>query len=87
MSMAPDSPPPIPPGRPLPPQRHGCATAMMVIFGLILLVPGLCAILFGVGALADSSRDPTLVVLVLFGLLVGFTGVMLIRSAVRGPRS
>ena len=85
MNTIPGSPPPMPPGPP-PAQRHGCATAIMVIFGIILLLPGLCAILFGVGALADHSTDPTLVVLVLFGLLVGFAGVMLLRSAIRGPR-
>jgi uncharacterized membrane protein HdeD (DUF308 family) len=85
MSTAPDSPPPIPPGPP-PAQRHGCATAIMVIFGIILLLPGLCAILFGVGALADHSSDPTLVVLVVIGIAVGFAGIMLIREAIRGPR-
>ncbi|WP_245321684.1 hypothetical protein [Bradyrhizobium sp. LTSPM299] len=70
----------------LPPQRGGCATAFMVLFGLILLLPGLCAILFGVGSLTDSSMDPTLLFLVLLGLLVGFAGVMLIRAAIKGPR-
>ncbi|KJC61423.1 hypothetical protein UP10_07710 [Bradyrhizobium sp. LTSPM299] len=79
------SPPPsLPPM--LPPQRGGCATAFMVLFGLILLLPGLCAILFGVGSLTDSSMDPTLLFLVLLGLLVGFAGVMLIRAAIKGPR-
>ena len=58
----------------------------MVLFGLILLLPGLCAILFGVGSLTDSSMDPTLLFLVLLGLLVGFAGVMLIRAAIKGPR-
>ncbi|KJC43971.1 hypothetical protein UP09_16630 [Bradyrhizobium sp. LTSP885] len=71
-------PPPVPP-------RSGCATAFMVLFGLILLLPGLCAILFGVGSLTDSSMDPTLLFLVLLGLLVGFAGVMLIRAAIKGP--
>jgi hypothetical protein len=87
MSTAPDPPPPIPPGLPPPEQRHGCATAFMVIFGLILLLPGLCAILFGVGALADHSTDPSLVVLVIIGVAGGFAGVMLIRNAIRGRRS
>ena len=91
--MTDDSRPVMPDGSPppslppmLPPQRGGCATAFMVLFGLILLLPGLCAILFGVGSLTDSSMDPTLLFLVLLGLLVGFAGVMLIRAAIKGPR-
>ena len=41
-SPAPDSPPPPGP----PPERSGCATAFMLVAGLILLVPGaLCAVL------------------------------------------
>jgi hypothetical protein len=58
----------------------------MVIFGIILLLPGLCAILFGVGSFTSSSPDPTILSLVLLGLLVGFAGVMLIWNAIRGPR-
>ena len=50
------------------------------------LLPGLCTILCGVGALADHSTDPTLVGLVVIGLAVGFAGIMLIRQAIRGPR-
>jgi hypothetical protein len=77
------SPPPsLPP--PLPPQRGGCATAFMVLFGLILLLPGLCAILFGVGGLTESRPDPSVVFLILLGLAVCFAGVMLIRAAIKG---
>ena len=41
------TPPIAPPSRhaPPPPPRSGCATALMVIVGIILLLPGLCAIL------------------------------------------
>ena len=74
----------IPPAPP-PPQRHGCLTAIMVIAGLIMLLPGLCAIIFGVGSLTGSSMDPTVLVLVVLGLLVGFLGIMLIRTAVKSP--
>jgi hypothetical protein len=75
-----DTPPPPPP-----PQRHGCLTAIMVIAGLIMLLPGLCAIIFGVGSLTNSSMEPIVMVLVVLGLFVGFLGIMLIRAAVRGP--
>jgi hypothetical protein len=86
MSEAPP-PPPVPPvPRPLA-QRSGCLTAIMIVAGLIMLLPGLCAVIFGVGALTDSSFDQTLAVLVLLGLFVGFLGVMLIRAGIKGPRA
>ena len=79
----PEPPPPVPPP---PPKRDGCATAFMVLFGIILLLPGLCAIVFGVGNLTSSSPDSVVTLLVLLGLLVGAGGVLLIRAAIRGPR-
>jgi hypothetical protein len=81
MSTAPESLPPPPP----PAQRSGCLTALMVVAGLIMLLPGLCAVIFGVGSLTNSSIEPILMVLVLLGLFVGFLGIMLIRAAVKGP--
>ena len=84
MSTVPESPPP-PPRLPPPAQRDGCLTALMVVAGLIMLLPGLCAIIFGVGSLTNSSIEPIVMVLVLFGLFVGFLGILLIRAAVRGP--
>jgi len=58
----------------------------MVLFGIALLLPGLCALLFGVGIMADQHPDPSTISLVVLGLLVGFAGIMLIREAIRGPR-
>jgi len=87
MSTVPESPPPEPPQLPPPAQRHGCLTALMVIAGLIMLLPGLCAIIFGVGSLTGSSIEPIVTVLVLLGLCVGFLGIMLIRAAVKSPRA
>jgi hypothetical protein len=89
MSDRPPVPPPPPqlPGefsRP-PPPRSGCATAFMVLVGIILLLPGLCAILFGVGSLGSSHMDSTVLFLILLGLAVGFAGIMLIRAAIKGP--
>jgi hypothetical protein len=62
-------------------------TAFLILLGCIMLLPGLCALVFGVGMLGSSHLDPTVMVLVIFGLAVGFAGVMLIRSATRrrGP--
>jgi hypothetical protein len=84
MNTVPESPPPAPPRPPPPAQRSGCLTALMVIAGLIMLLPGLCAIIFGVGSLTNSSVEPIVMVLVLLGLFVGFLGIMLIRAAVGG---
>jgi hypothetical protein len=71
MSTVPETPPPAPPRLPPPAQRSGCLTAIMVVAGLIMLLPGLCAIIFGVGSLTGSSIDPTVLTLVVIGLAVG----------------
>jgi hypothetical protein len=72
----PTVPPPLP--------RGGCMTAFMVIVGTILLLPGLCALIFGGMALSQPRFDLGLTPYILIGLLVGFAGVMLIRAATRG---
>jgi hypothetical protein len=78
-------PPPIPPRAP-PPQRNGCLTAFMVLVGIILLLPGLCALVFGVGSLSSSHYDPGFTPFIVFGALLGIAGGVLIRSAIRGRR-
>jgi hypothetical protein len=77
-----DTPSPRPP--PLPP-RNGCLTAFMVLAGVILLLPGLCALIFGGMALSEPHFDPGFMPFIVIGLLAGFGGVMLIRAAIRGP--
>ena len=87
-----ESPPPTPdlpsapPAAGMPPPRSGCLTAFMVIVGVVLLLPGLCALVFGAGSLFSTSYDSGFTPFILFGLLVGFGGVMMIRAALRGPR-
>ena len=49
-----------------------------------LLLPGLCALLFGFGGLTESRPDPSILFLILLGLAVCFAGVMLIRAAIKG---
>jgi formate hydrogenlyase subunit 3/multisubunit Na+/H+ antiporter MnhD subunit len=78
MSIAPESPPPAP--------RSGFLTAVMVLVGIILLLPGLCAVIFGLGEFTGSSVDPTVMLLVLIGLALGAVGIWLIWNAIRGPR-
>ena len=85
-----DAPPPPPPYEYRPPPtepRSGCLTAFMILVGCILLLPGLCALLFGGIALTQRHFEADLVPLVMFGLLVGALGILLIRAATRGPRS
>lgn len=79
-------PPPIPPRAP-PPPRNGCLTALMVIVGIILLLPGLCALIFGVGSLSSSHYDPGFTPCIVFGALLGIAGFALIRFAIRDRQS
>jgi hypothetical protein len=76
----------MPPFAP-PPPRGGCLTAFMILVGIVLLVPGLCALGFGASGLFSSSHyESGLTPFILVGLLVGFGGIMLIRAGIRGPR-
>ncbi|MBR0824977.1 hypothetical protein JQ596_05480 [Bradyrhizobium manausense] len=84
-----DTPPPVLPPVPTPDRaRSGCLTALMVIFGIIMLLPGLCALLFGGMSVFEGGRiDTDIAPLVFLGLVVGAVGVALIWAAIRGRRS
>jgi hypothetical protein len=82
-SQQPASPPPPPPMQ----KRSGCLTALMVIFGIIMLLPGACALLFGGISVFDGGRMGSDVAsLVFLGLVVGVGGVALIWAAIKGRR-
>lgn len=66
---------------PSPPSRSGCATALMVMFGVILLLPGFCAVIFVVDSIQSSHFDIRFTPVLVLALLVAFAGVMLIRAA------
>ena len=53
-----DPPPPTPPGPPpaSTDKRSGCLTALMAIFGIFMLLPGLCALLFGGMSVFEDGR-------------------------------
>src|SRR5262249_33979644 len=70
---------------PPPPQRDGCLMALMTLAGLILLLPGICALGFAVG---DRSWWPDRRgLLVLWGCRgIGGGGIVLIGSAAGQPR-
>ena len=69
-----------------PSPRNGCLTAFMVIAGIIMLLPGLCGLIFGVGNLGSSHSDPVITQLALLGLAIGVGGGFLIRAAIRGQK-
>ena len=71
---------PLPPA---PPRRNGVLTVFMVLAGIIMLLPGLCAVVFGVASINDSMLRNFLPLIVVC-LLIGFGGIMLLRAAYRG---
>ena len=83
MSTIPGPPPPSPPSPPPPEQRSGCLTAILIVIGIILLLPGLCSLLFVVGGLVKTAEDVQFVALL---MMVGAAGVALIWWAIRGRR-
>lgn len=84
-----DTPPPAPPPPPPVPRerRGGCLTALMAIFGIFMLLPGLCALLFGgMSVVEDGKIAADIAPLVLLGIAVGIGGVALIWGAIKGRR-
>jgi len=60
--------------------RHPALTVLMVIFGLILLLPGLCAVLF---MATGGGNDSALIGLWLLCILVSLGGIWLLVKAFR----
>ena len=81
----PPPPPPIAPGPPPPPVRSGCVTAILIVIGIILLLPGLCALIFGGMAWSDHSFEDVFNGFVTTGLVIGGLGILLIWYAIRRP--
>jgi uncharacterized membrane protein HdeD (DUF308 family) len=59
----------------------------MTVVGVILLLPGVCAVIFGGIALTEPRFESDFVPFILFGVAVGIGGVFLIRAALRGPQA
>jgi CHASE1-domain containing sensor protein len=58
----------------------------MIVAGIILLLPGLCAIIFAAGSIVNMHYDSDIMALATLGLLIGAGGVLLIVRAIRGRR-
>jgi hypothetical protein len=67
---------------PPPPPRSGCLTVFLIATGLVLLLPGICALGF---ASTDRSMltDPTGLLIVFVCLAIAAGGIALIWAAVR----
>jgi hypothetical protein len=81
MSDQQQTPPPGPT-----PGRNPWVTALLILIGVILLLPGLCSLIFSVVLFANpggSGGDPRLLSLLIFCFLVGAGGVALIVFAIR----
>jgi hypothetical protein len=59
----------------------------MIVVGIILLLPGLCALLFAGIAVKQPQFDTGFVPFIVVGLLAGALGVAFLVAAIRGPRS
>ena len=79
-SQNPYSPPP-------PAKRKGWVTALMIVVGIVLLFPGLCAIVFANIAVEDLRLGMfRLGMFQLVCILIAVGGILLIRAAVKGRR-
>lgn len=57
----------------------------MVMFGIVLLLPGICALIFAFDQTQSSHFDTRFIPVLVLALLVAFAGVMLIRAARKRP--
>ena len=73
----PRPPPPSMPPPPPPSQNSGCGTAVLILFGLILLLPGLCTIMITNGHVEKGGQ----VTVVTFA--IGFVGFIVIALGLR----
>jgi len=84
----PPGPPPPPEMPPLPP-RSGWVTALMVLVGVILLLPGLCSLIFSVMWIRSEpgyhtgGYDSAALLIMLAGFAIGAAGVGAIYFAIR----
>ena len=86
MSDSSPTPPAVPPQIQQP--RSGCLTALMAIAGIFMLLPGLCALLFGGMSVVEGGQIPSdIASLVFLGLVIGIGGVVMIWAAIEGRKA
>jgi hypothetical protein len=61
--------------------RHPLVSVIMVLIGIVLLLPGVCAVLFA-GAMGRGA-DSSIVMLWLLSIAIAIGGIMLIIKAFR----
>ena len=59
---------------------------LAVIFGVILLLPGLCSLGFMVAMQGSSGVESPIILLWLICFAVSFGGILMIRNGLRGRR-
>jgi hypothetical protein len=84
-SMSPPSAPPLAPSPPHGP-RNGCLTALLILVGLILLLPGVCGIILVGYDWHEITRDQGALLITVGLLALGVLGVVVIWLAVRPRR-
>jgi hypothetical protein len=83
-----EAPPPLftGPPAPTPPRpRSGCMVALMIVAGVILLLPGICALVILGGDPMEAVRDLNSAMALLGFLAIAAGGVALIWWAIRRP--
>jgi drug/metabolite transporter (DMT)-like permease len=77
-----------PPDAPTPPphERNGCMTALAIGAGLVMLLPGLCALILAGIDPKEMARDANWALLLLTLMAIGAGGVALIWWAIKRPR-
>jgi uncharacterized membrane protein YraQ (UPF0718 family) len=67
--------------------RSGLVTALMIIAGILMLLPGLCSI-FGImvirGLDPQGAQDPGMIALWVACFAISIAGILLLRRALRG---
>jgi hypothetical protein len=81
-NLSPESPPALSPRQP-PEEGSGCLTAILIAIGIILLLPGLCSLIFVFGGLVKNAEDALFAAIL---MTIGAAGVGLIWWAIRRRR-
>jgi drug/metabolite transporter (DMT)-like permease len=71
---------------PPPHERSGCMTALAIVAGLVMLLPGLCALILAGMDPKEMARDASWALLLVTLIAIGAGGVALIWWAIRRPR-